>query len=104
MQPLQVGNLVGVDGRKVRTARHDENAAPTIRLFRTKRVDDGGSRLLGPVRPRFRHPTGGQRVHGHIRTHNQQAVIALRRSELDVGILPRLHTSRHRNARHQRKR
>ena len=92
---VNAGQLVAVlDDRHLAAARG---------LLRAKRVDDAGARLLGPVGARLDHAAGGQRTDGHVGAEHQELVIALRRRELDVGILLRLHACRRETLRRQQR-
>jgi hypothetical protein len=49
--------------------------------------------LFGPVGARLDHAAGGERADLNVGAHHDEAVIALRRLEFDVGHLPRLHAA-----------
>ena len=89
VQALEIGDLFGADIRKLVSTRENQNLTAAIRLLGPKRIDDVAAGLLGPIRARLRYSAGRQGIHGHVGPHHQQPVIALRRSELNVGILPR---------------
>ena len=95
VEPLDIGELLGAStpGSSLRCSMIGDLAAAR-RLLRAQRGDDVGARLLGPVGARLDHSAGGQRSDGDVGPQHQQLVIALRRRELDVGILPRLRRSR----------
>ena len=67
---------------------------PRAGLLRPQRGEQVGPRLLGPVGARLDHAAGGHRSDADVGPHHQQLVIALRRRELDVGILAGLDAAR----------
>jgi hypothetical protein len=74
-------------------------AAAAPRLLLGKCPQQIGAGLFRPVGPRFKEAAGGNRSHLHVRAHHHQAVIALRRLELHVRDLARLHTAGQRDRR-----
>ena len=104
IQPLDVRQLLRAHARQLGSALDDLDLAAPRRLLRAKRGDDVRARLLGPVGARLDHSTGGERTDRHVGPKHQQFVIALRRRELDVGILPRLDAGAERHGSRERKR
>jgi len=102
IEPLDIGKLLLGHAGKLVTVLDDGHIAAAAGLLRAQRSDDVGARLLGPLGARLDHAAGGQRADRHVGPKHQKLVFALRQSELDVGILPRLHASAERHGGGQR--
>ena len=82
----------------------DLDVPAALGLLRAQSGDDAGAGLVGPVGARLDHPAGGDRADRDVGPKHQQLVVALGRSELNVGILPRLDAAAQGGAERQRER
>ena len=87
MQPLQLGDGLGIDPGQGVALFQDQHVAAARPLLRAQRAEQIGPRRLGPVGTRLDHPAGGDRSDTDVGSHHQQFILARRRGELDVGIL-----------------
>jgi hypothetical protein len=102
VEPLDVGQLLLGHPGELIAVFEDGDVAAARRLLGAQRIDDAAARLVGPVGARLDHAAGCQRADGDVRPEDEQLVIALRRRELQVGILLGLHASGQRKARRKR--
>ena len=87
---FQAGAIVEKDG-----------AASALGLIAAKRIDEMGAGLLGPFGIGLDQAAGGDGSDLDDRAHDDQVIVALRRGELDIGILAGLDTAAERHERRQ---